>query len=67
MTEFSVQMKHTILSLRKNKTNMKTKEKTQEPIRKTGEQIVREKVQRMNDFLSKVDLDDIYKKLNTVN
>ena len=46
---------------------MKTKEKIQEPVRKTGEQIVREKVQRMNDYLSKVDLDDIYAKLNRGN
>jgi hypothetical protein len=46
---------------------MKTKAKIQEPVRKTGEQIVREKVQRMNEFLSKVDLDDMYEKLNRGN
>ena len=46
---------------------MKIKARPQEPIRKTGEQIVREKVQRMNEILSKMDLDDMYAKLNRGN
>ena len=43
------------------------KAKIQEPTRKTDEQIVHEKVQRMNEILSKIDLDDMYAKLNRRN